>query len=386
MKIDRSLAIALGIAVIAAAWILSGQLIPSEAHEIEAARPAPPVSGAPQQMRADGPIAASPQVAGRGPAAGGPTVVRVRTLRAESQQADVTLRGHTEAERKVEVKAETAGAVAAVPAQEGSTVRTGDLLCELEVDSRAAMLNQARAHMREAELKYQGSLALSQKGYQSDTAVATDLAGYQGAKAEVERMQEELENTRIRAPFDGVVDRRMVEVGDYMNVGSPCALVLDEDPFLVIAHVSEREVGSLAVGDAGEARLITGETVLGKIRFLSKTADPSTRTFRVELEVPNPDRSLRDGITAEIRIATRTVEAHRISPAILALDDTGRVGVRIVEQGVVQFVPVSIVSDGKSGVWVTGLPQTVTVITVGQEYVNEGQPVHTVEDGPEGAS
>jgi multidrug efflux system membrane fusion protein len=306
--------------------------------------------------------------------------VRVRTLKAESRQADVVLRGHTEAERKVEVKAETAGVIAAVPVNEGALVKAGDVLCELEVKARTAMLNQAKARMRETQLKYEASRQLSSKGYRSETTVATDEAVFQSAKAEVQRMEEELSNTKIVAPFDGVVDRRMVEVGDYMNVGAPCALVVDEDPFLVIGQVSERDVGSLNIGDAGAARLVTGEEVVGKIRFVSKTADQATRTFRVELEVPNAERKLRDGITAEIRISVKTVRAHRISPAILALDDHGKVGVRIVENGVVAFLPVNIVADGQDGIWVTGLPESVTVITVGQEFVNAGQKVQVVED------
>jgi multidrug efflux system membrane fusion protein len=308
------------------------------------------------------------------------TTVRVRTLKAESRMADLTLRGHTEAERKVEVKAETAGSVAAVPVNEGALVKQGDVICELEVKARTAMLNQAKARMREAELKYDASRQLSGKGYRSETTVATDLAVFQSAKAEVQRMEEELANTKIVAPFDGVVDRRMVEVGDYMNIGAPCALVVDEDPFLVIGQVSEREVGILNIGDAGTAKLVTGEEVSGKIRYVSKTADPSTRTFRVELEVPNAERRLRDGITAEIKISVKTVKAHRISPAILALDDHGKVGVRIVNNSVVEFLPVNIVSDGQDGVWVTGLPESVTVITVGQEFVSAGQKVEVVED------
>jgi multidrug efflux system membrane fusion protein len=382
VRINRSYVVASAIALVAAAWILSGQFrsrVGARAPSEEARAAAEP-AGAP-------PAASLPQV--QAPSTGGEAqsppaglpVVRVRVIEAESRAADLVLRGRTEAERKVEVKAETSGVVAAVPAEEGAQVKAGDVLCELNVDSRQAMLDRARAQMQVAWLTYDGSRQLGEKGYRPETVVATDLATYQAAKAEVERMEKELANTRLRAPFDGVVDHRMVEVGDFMGTGSPCALVIDEDPFLVIAQVSERDVNSLSVGDRGEAKLITGETVQGEIRFVAKRADPSTRTFRVELQVPNPDRRLRDGVTAEIRVSVRRVQAHRLSPAILVLDDAGRMGVRIVDDGVVDFLPVEIVGDGREGVWVTGLPPTVTVITVGQEYVNPGQRVRTVEDG-----
>lgn len=388
MRVNKSYVVAFLIFLIAGAWILSGQFGGESSHVASVDH----VASSGETARADAAPGAAPEKAPETTttpavgapadgAKGGPSVVRVRTLKAENRQADITLRGHTEAERKVEIKTETAGVVSAVPVDEGATVKQGDLICELEVKARQAMLNQAKSRMREQELKYEGSRQLSGKGYRSETTVATDLATLQTAKAEVERMEQELENTKIRAPFDGVVDRRMVDIGDYMNVGAPCALVFDEDPFLVIAQVSERQVGSLAIGDVGTAKLVTGESVTGKIRFISKTADAATRTFRVEVEVPNTDHKLRDGITAEIKVAVKTVAAHLISPAILALDDHGAVGVRVVEDGVVAFLPVSIVSDDQTGIWVTGLPETVTVITVGQEFVSAGQKVQTVLDG-----
>lgn len=175
----------------------------------------------------------------------------------------------------------------------------------------------------------------------------------------------------------------MVEVGDYMTPGSPCALVIDEDPFLIVGQVPERDVDDLETGSAGEARLVSGQRVAGTIRFVAKSADPATRTFLVELEVPNPDGQLRDGITAELRVPTKTVVAHKITPAILALDDQGRIGVRIVVAERVRYVPVEIVSDGADGIWVSGLPASATVITVGQDYVADGEKVRAVaEDDP----
>jgi multidrug efflux system membrane fusion protein len=194
-------------------------------------------------------------------------------------------------------------------------------------------------------------------------------------------MEKQMEDTKIRAPFHGVVDNRMVEVGDYMVPGSACALVVDLHPMLVIGQVSENEVPLIKIGDKGWAKLVTGERAEGHLRFVAQSAEPATRTFRIELEVPNDTSAIRDGITAEIHITTRTVTAHRISPAILALDDRGVVGVRIVEAGNrVRFVPVQIVSDGPEGMWVTGLPPRVTIITVGQDYVTNGQVVNPVPE------
>jgi membrane fusion protein, multidrug efflux system len=307
--------------------------------------------------------------------------VRVRTITAEARQQDLVIRGQTQALRKVQVRAETAGKVSAIRADKGTRVKAGDTICELNVDARRAMLDEARATAKQRELEYDASRKLQEKGFRSDTSVAGDLAQYEAAKAMVQRMEKEFENTKMRAPFDGVVDDRMVNVGDYLAPGQPCALVIDQDPFLVVGQVSEKDISLIHIGDTGWAKLITGERAQGTVRFVATSSDPATRTFRMELEVPNPQGAIRDGVTAEIHITASTVEAHRISPAILGLDDRGIIGVRVVDQNRrVRFVPVTIIADGADGVWVTGLPKTVTIITVGQEYVSNGQEVIVVPE------
>ena len=310
--------------------------------------------------------------------------VRVRTITAEIRSQDLVIRGQTQALRKVQVRAETAGKVSAIKADKGAVVKAGDTICQLAVDARTAMLAEARAQMKQRELEYEASKKLQDKGFRSETSVAGDLAQYQSAKAQVERMEKEFENTKIKAPFDGVVDDRMVDIGDYLAPGQPCAMVIDQDPFLVVGQVSEKSVGQLHIGDKGWAKLITGEHVEGTVRFISKSADPSTRTFRLELEVANKDGAIRDGITADIHVTAASVEAHKISPAILGLDDHGVVGVRTVdEKKRVKFMPVKIAADGPDGVWITGLPKTVTIITVGQEYVVNGQEVTVTPEDKE---
>ncbi len=370
--IRRSYIVAATIFLLLAVWVASGAL-----------------------NRGDEPISASaatdPKTAAKDPKAAAKDdkskpsqrpSVRVKTITAETRPRELTIRGKTEALRKVQVRAETAGKVAAIRADKGEFVKTGDTICEINVDARLAMLNEARANQRQYALQFEASKKLQEKGFRSDTSVAGDLARLQAAKAQVERMEKELENTKIKAPFDGVVDDRMVNVGDYLAPGQPCAMVIDQDPFLVVGQVSEKDVQQINIGDTGWAILTTGEHVEGKVRFIGKSADQATRTFRVELEVPNVTGNLRDGVTAEIHVKSDTVEAHKISPAILSLDDKGAVGVRIVDATKkVQFVPVKIIADGTDGVWVAGLPKTVTVITVGQEFVTPGQEVDATAEG-----
>ena len=307
--------------------------------------------------------------------------VKVRTIKSEARKQDHVIRGQSEALRKVVVRAETAGRVIAIRADRGTPVKNGDTICELAVDERQAMLKQARAVMKQRQLEFDASKQLKEKGFRSETALAGDQAQFEAAAAQVERMEKELDDTKLRAPFEGVVDARMADVGDYLSPGQPCAMVIDQDPFLIIGQASEKDVGAIEKGDSGWATLVTGERVEGKVRFVSKSAEAATRTFRVELEIANPEGKIRDGVTAEMHISGDTVEAHRVTPAILALDEKGTIGVRIVdEKKRVKFVPVRIVAESMDGVWVSGLPKTAVVITVGQDYVTNGQEVKIEEE------
>jgi membrane fusion protein, multidrug efflux system len=96
----------------------------------------------------------------------------------------------------------------------------------------------------------------------------------------------------------------------------------------------------------------------------------------VEIQIANPDYMLRSGLTTEIRIPVREVSAQKVSPALFALNDQGAIGVRIVnEQGIVEFHEIEIIGEEPDGVWVSGLPDVATLITVGQELVVPGEMV-----------
>lgn len=309
------------------------------------------------------------------------TAVRVRTLRAETQRAAVTLRGRTEANRRVAVRAETSGLIAELPVAKGESVRAGDLLCRIDTGSRPARLEESRAAVTLAELEYDGILKLEARGLVSATAVASARARLASARADLSQREQDLAYTAIRAPFDGVVEERPVELGDFLAAGQVCAEILDPNPLLLIGQLSERDVARIQLGDPGRGRLLTGETVEGVITFLAQSAHSNTRTFRVEVAVPNDDARLREGITAELILPVEEHRAHLIPASVLALDDVGELGVRILDaEDRVEFVRIRIIRDTAEGLWVTGLPDTVTLITVGQERVVPGERVEPVPE------
>ncbi|HEX4078735.1 MAG TPA: efflux RND transporter periplasmic adaptor subunit [Rhizomicrobium sp.] len=307
--------------------------------------------------------------------------VQVERLVARHRDADVVVRGRTEALHSVDVKAEVDGVVEALHFEKGDFVKAGQVLCELKVNDRAAKVAQARAQVAETGEKYNADLALAKDGYLAKTLLAESATALQTARASEQTAELDLAHTQVRAPFDGLIDDRYVNVGDLMHNGDKCALLIAPEPFLAIGQLSEHDVSSVKPGDSAVAKLVTGETVAGRVRFISSRADAATRTFRLEVELPNPDAKLRDGVSADIRIPVKNVQATKLSPGILVLSDSGVVGVRTVENGIVRFKPVQIVSDSPDGMWVTGLPNGAEVITVGQEFVNEGSRVKAVASG-----
>ena len=114
--------------------------------------------------------------------------------------------------------------------------------------------------------------------------------------------------------------------------------------------------------------------------FIATSADKNTRTFRVEISVANSDRTIRDGVSAEIFIKGNALPAHRISPAILSLNEQGKLGIRVVNnKNEVEFRAIEIMEDTTEGLWISGLPASARIITLGQEYVFQGQVVEVKE-------
>ena len=307
---------------------------------------------------------------------GDPTVVRGQVIRATTLPEEVKIRGHTENKRTVDVRAETQGVVVERPVERGTVVAAGDLLCRLAVEDRQARVNQAKQAVDQTRIEHEGSLRLKDGGFQSATAIAQARARLATAEAQLEAATLDYQRTFIRAPFGGVVEQTRLEIGDYAQPATPCARIVDLDPMLLVGQVSEREVSRLTIGGTASGSLATGTTATGVISFIGHQSDPATRTYRVEATVANPDHQLLSGITADIVIVVGEVPAHQISPAVLALDDGGRLGVRTVDANDrIRFQRVEIVADGADGVWVTGLAPVVTLVTVGHQLVVDGERV-----------
>lgn len=310
--------------------------------------------------------------------------VRVMELSAVDHPRLLMIAGRTDVVNDAEVKAETSGKVIASPVSKGSMVEKGAVLLELAMDDRQARLNDAEAKSGVAKITYEASKNLQRKQFESQIKLAQSNADLAKADAELAAVKLDIARTKIRAPIAGYVETLVPGPGDYVKTGDVVSLIVDLDPMRVIANVTERDLAFLHLDDLATIKLPGGREVGGTIRYLSKVASDVTRTFRIDIWIDNPDASISSGLTADVQLNASTRKAHQLPTSALTLNDQGMLGVRTVDDAdVVHFMPVSLLDDTTQGAWVSGLPNKVRIITVGQEFVVDGQKVVPVDAAAE---
>ena len=308
-----------------------------------------------------------------------PTRVRVVQSQAQLKTRYASVRGKTQNKRTVKVRTEIQGRVVNRAVERGQSVAANQLLCGLSVDDRQAALVESQQRVNQARIDYDGAKQLRAKGYNSESAIAAAKANLATARAELKRRDLALRKTEIRAPFAGFVEDVHLEIGDYAQPGTACATLVDLNPMLLVGRVSERVVLNIEPGIEAIGELADRSVVRGPITFVGQQDDPATRTYAIEVELNNESGKLRSGMTTQIRIPVEEAFAHKISPALFSLDNEGGYGVRVVNNvDRVEFYSVTIVAEDEDGVWVSGLPNTSNIITVGQELVISGERVDPV--------
>ena len=308
-----------------------------------------------------------------------PTRVRVVQSQAQLKTRYASVRGKTQNKRTVKVRTEIQGRVVIRAVERGQSVATNQLLCGLSVDDRQAALVESQQRVNQARIDYDGAKQLRAKGYNSESAIAAAKANLATARAELKRRDLALRKTEIRAPFAGFVEDVHLEIGDYAQPGTACATLVDLNPMLLVGRVSERVVLNIEPGIEAIGELADRSVVRGPITFVGQQDDPATRTYAIEVELNNESGKLRSGMTTQIRIPVEEAFAHKISPALFSLDNEGGYGVRVVnDDDRVEFYSVTVVAEDEDGVWVSGLPNTSNIITVGQELVISGERVDPV--------
>ncbi|MBT8130966.1 MAG: efflux RND transporter periplasmic adaptor subunit, partial [Gammaproteobacteria bacterium] len=256
--------------------------------------------------------------------------VQVVPVAAASVEKEVRLQGHTAPNRKVTITAETAGRISEILVERGARVRAGQPIARLGLEDRPSQQRRASALLEQRKEDFDAISKLAAQGHLAGARVTEARANLESARAELDRIQQDIAKTTLTAPFDGIVDDRQVEIGQFVAVRDPVFNLVDDDPLIVTASLAQRDRGSLQVNTASQARLITGEQLNGRVRYISSVANEQTRTFAIEVELPNPDGQLATGISAEAIIPLTETAAHKLSPGWLVRSDDNQIGVFLV--------------------------------------------------------
>jgi len=304
--------------------------------------------------------------------------VKVETRFAQNIHKSIELYGRTEPDRITTLKAEIRGKIIQVSAKRGSRVTKGQVIAKIALNDLPAQLTRSQALLTQREVEYQGAVKLNEQGYQGKVHLAQSFAALESVKAEIQRLELDIANTVIKAPFTGILNTRYVEVGDYVASGDDIAMIADLDPLIVRAHVTEQQINQLSVGQVAQATLLNGQQAQGKVRYIASVGNDSTNTFKIEVAIDNRKAQLLAGLSSELVIDLAKMSAIKISPALLALDEKGNIGVKSVKDSVVQFTPIEIIKSESDGIWLTGLGEKADIIILGQGFVRAGDTVEAI--------
>lgn len=292
----------------------------------------------------------------------------------------IRISGLTEADKRAVLATRVGGIIEKLPVKQGDRVKTGDLILMLAAEEKVSAVANAKALLAQRQAELNASERLAKTGNLPKLQLDTARSNLAAAQSGLDTAQAELDRNEVKAPFDGVVDRVTVELGSAVMQGGEVATVLALDPVIARGEISERDLGYLKIGDKAAVRLVSGRTAEGTVRYISRDASSATRTFRVEIAIPNGDGSIPAGMTAEITLSAQPTDAVVLPRSVVTLGDKGDLGIRAVDRdNKVVFYPIDLVDDMPNGLVLGGIPADARVIVAGQALVTEGDVVQPVE-------
>ncbi|MCR4266602.1 efflux RND transporter periplasmic adaptor subunit [Nitratireductor sp. ZSWI3] len=344
--------IAVAVLVATAAWIATGEF----ASVGSASEEAQTVAQRPENAPADAQVVT---------VAKPPRVDHSRTIRVS---------GQTSADKRTALASRSGGIITELPVSKGQHVKSGELILRLETEGKEAAVETARQVLAQREAESEAANRLAKSGNLARLQLDSARSALATARSQLEAAEAELARITVRAPFDGVIDKVDVELGSSIMQGAEVATLLKLDPMIAVGEVSEHDLGSVDIGDEADVRLVNGSTVRGKVRFVSREASEQTRTFRVEVAIPNAEGAIPAGMTAELDIHAEPVEAVALPRSVVTLNQDGELGVRAVDpENKVVFYPIDLVDDTPRALYLAGIPAEARVIVSGQDLVTEGE-------------
>lgn len=354
--------------VLSAIWVLTGDFsfvgsAASENEQLAASVEEPSVTPA---QAAEGKDAAGHDL----------QTVGVAVIPSIEHARSVRVSGVTSADKEINVTARTQGIIAELTVRQGDVVRAGDVILRLDPEGRDAQLRSAEQALEEAKSQFEARRVLVERGTVAKLQLDTIRSAVIAAESAVEAAKAEIERLVVTAPFDGVLDVINVEQGGSVEGGTPVARLIALDPIIGIGEVNESDLGIVKIGSPAQLRLVTGDVLDGTIRYVSRVAQATTRTFTVEVEVPNADLAIPAGMTAEVILRGEPVLATPVPRSVITLNEDGDLGVRTVDENdEVAFHMIDIVDDSTGALILGGIPKDARVIVSGQNIVADGEKV-----------
>jgi multidrug efflux system membrane fusion protein len=303
------------------------------------------------------------------------TVAVVKPPRVQHARA-IHISGQTEADKRAVLATRAAGVISELPVKKGDKVKAGNRILILDAEEKTAAVENMRALLQQREAEWEAAERLAKSGQMAKLQLDNAWSALVAARALLRAAEAALDRNEVNAPFDGLVDKLNVELGSSMMEGGEVATVIALDPVVAKGEVSERDLRHIELGDPAEAQLVNGETVKGTVSYISRDATAQTRTFPIEIAIPNADGRIPAGMTAEITVLTEPTEAVILPRSVVTLSGKGDLGIRAVDKdNKVVFFPIDLVDDTPTGLVLGGIPADARIIVAGQDLVTEGDTV-----------
>ncbi len=280
-----------------------------------------------------------------------------------------------EVDESATVVARVGGELVAVLAEEGDTVDAGQVLARLDGDRLRLEKREAEANLGRLQRDYERNLEMFRRGLISSEAHEMLRFELDAMQAIYERRALEYEYTRIRAPIAGIIAERHVRVGNTINAGDPTFRITSRAPLLAYLFVPEREFARLAPGQTAEVRVdaLGGARFAGRVQRISPVIDPATGTFRVTLEIPDPEDQLSPGMFGRFAVVYERRENVLLVPRAALLDTDGGDAVFIVNDAMARRQDVTTgFTTGELIEITSGLRDGDQVVVVGQNALRDG--------------
>lgn len=356
---------ALVVLVVAGGWVATGEFSAVGSQEAKASEPsADSAAAVPAVQNAEAPR----------------RTVAVAVPVFADHAREIRIAGATEADKSAILAARSDGIVEMLGVAQGDEISADTLVLKLVGADVAASVATAQASLAQATQQLDVGEKLFARGGLAELELTTRRSAKAAADAALQQAQSAEDRLLLKAPFAGTVDRVDVELGEWVQTGTPIATVLSLDPIVVKAEVSERDVGFVSIGGEAKVRLVNGVEMDGTIRHVAKQASVGTRTFVVEVALPNKDRKIGAGMTAEVRLFAAPLSAVTVPRSVITISQDGIIGLRVVgPDNVAKFAAVTLLDDTPAGMIVTGVPYGVRIIVAGQDLVSDGEVVTVTE-------